>query len=251
MRKYYPLFAIIFLLTISCSKSDNTSLENGQALLLSKIESVVKNNSLEITDTFNFVYDENNYLIQYDYQSSDMFNYSKTLSYSNGQLVTLGDFIISIDNDLITLTSDNSKQEYYVENNKIIQYKWYNFEQSSSSYVLDVTTNLTFDNNFKNVIKTEQFNSNGELIQYSNFEYDNKNNPFSNFINVFNLSENILATAFNSKNNITRREDFSKSSNFQSASIATYSYIYNNSNYPKSLDYNFNTFNLKRNYIYK
>ncbi|MWW26899.1 hypothetical protein [Algibacter lectus] len=253
MKKHYSLFALTFLLIISCSKSDNPSLENRQELFLSKIESVVKNNTLEITDTFNFVYDEDNYLIRYDYQASNMFNYSKTLTYSNGQLATLDDFTISIDNDLITLTSDNSKQEYYVENNKIIQYKWYHFEQSSSSYFLYVTTNLTFDNNFQNVIKTEHFNSKGELIQYSNFEYDDKNNPFSNFINIFNLSVNIIGTAFNSKNNITRVEVFELSGfgGFGIPSIGTYSYTYNNSNYPKSLDYNFNGFNAKSNYIYK
>lgn len=250
MKKYTIIFITLFVLIISCSKSDNSSNENHQKLLLSKIESIIKNNTLEVSDTFDFIYDSENNLVQYEYESSNMLNYTKSLLYSNGQLIELGDLSVTVDNNIITLTSNNRKQEYFSENDKIVKYKWYNFDENSSTYNLDITTELTFDNDFENVIKSEQFDSNGNLIQFSNFEYDNKNNPFLNFSSVFNLSEHIFLNPFNSKNNITRRMDYEKSTNFQTASIATYSYTYNNLNYPVNLDYTYKNFNLKRDYTY-
>jgi len=252
MKKHLFLFCLVSLL-FSCNESDDSSTgnpPNQEVLILSKIESVVSVNSNETSDIIEFNYDSDNKLINYDYQSLDWPSFSTDLIYSNNQLTELGEYSVSYDENLIILLSTTRKEEYFLENERVVKYKWYLFDTNSSTFNLIVTNEFTFDADFENVIKSEQFDSNGELFIYSDFEYDNNINPFSNFHDVINIHENSFATPLNSKNNPIRRKDYQRVTNFSNESVANYNFSYNDSNYPIHLSYNYGTINLERDFIY-
>lgn len=252
MKKHLLLFCIATIL-FSCNESDDSSNENipeQDVLILSKMESTLTVNSNETNDIIEFNYDSDNKLTSYDYQSSDWPSYSTDLIYSSDQLTELGEYSVTHDENLITLLSNNRKEEYFFENEKVVKYKWYQFDTSTSTFNLIVTNEFTFDDDFENVIKSEQFDSDGELFIYSDFEYDDKINPFSNFSDVISIHENSFSAPLNSKNNPIRREDYKRVTNFTNASVANYNFSYNESNYPIHLSYNYETINLERDFIY-
>lgn len=223
MKKIYIL-AIAFFFLQSCSSGDNTSSNNSS----NSNEEVLLKRSLD-EGINEYIYENGNKLskIVHGMGGYDKFTYS-------GNLITKVEWVD--DKGVIGVISTYS----YNTNNKLIERREYTAQslESVSQYIYNSDGTVTINSksrrssngvdSWNESIDKNYFDKDGNLIKTEDgygttlFFYDNKNWPLKNVAGVYIL--------YQSKNNIIKETH----SNTYGNSNTTWTYEYNNLNYPVS-----------------
>jgi len=192
-----------------------------------------------------FTYDSENRLTEWNYQETGSSSYSDTYTYtynSNGLLSSYSanseDVTITYNGNTITLTGQiegdtNAQAELELDNNGLI------IKLTESNQY----TNFGYDSN-GNLISAKSYDNSDNLLSEFIIQYDNKTNPFygqlesiyiERFIEFFWEFDGIYIGGFEGysfpflKNNIT-------SINEVSGGTTSFSYTYDNENYPTNVN---------------
>ena len=270
MKKIYNILFLVLVLT-SCDKTQNDALDQNDSLVQNdsidsdiqdKIENLIligtesktdRDGYDTVFDFVNLIYDSNNNLKNYNLEIPKQINTSIDFEYSGNNLIQFGDYSVEYGENQITLNSADRREEYFLDNDKIVLYKWYQFDNEISEFELFVSNEFTYGEDFKNVIRIDEFDSNGELIRYATFEYDNNLNPYKNLDGVLNIHPflNLDILKLNSENNVVRSETFRKFNSEFITSTTNITYTYNDQNYPTNLELVQAGFSIERNFIYQ
>ncbi|CAM4280028.1 hypothetical protein [Zobellia nedashkovskayae] len=260
MKKFYHIL-LLSLTLIACEQSGDDDIQNKdlqedvENLILKRVESILDWELYKEVIIYNddLSYDLNNRLTNWSTKTNDDPSISIDITYSGNQIVQIGEFSVTYDEDKITLISPLRKEEFFIQNGKVVMYKWYQFNTDTSSFRLVVTNKYTYDKDFRNTIRTDEFNADGELRQYATYEYDNKINPYRNINNVLSVVSFMELGFFgtDSENNVVRMESFTKFNDGFNSRVFTITYSYNDLNYPTNLKRVGEDYSLEQIFIYE
>lgn len=189
MKKFLYVLSATLLALTSCSKDENSSSNPAtsnpnSSILVKYIIRTYPNNDIE---TIVYKYDGNKLVNETTVNNGDVISY-----------IYVGNVIVKIERRSANGTFEHST-EYNYANGKVATCS---FKFSGGIYTPNYTKSYTYNSNgtvsYKisngrsglltivngNIVKDEQFDSNGALNRTETFEYDTKNNPFKNIIGL-------------------------------------------------------------------
>ncbi|MDN3673866.1 hypothetical protein QWY99_12475 [Flavobacterium branchiarum] len=230
MKKILFLFSTILLTLASCSSDDN---EKETPLILVKKRIISDLNGLVITG--NITYNGNKIVSNKD-EDGDV-RYTYTGDYITKIEVFLNDGSLAVTNEYtyangkqtsavikVPNTTTYSKTLYTHNTNETITYESFRINATTGAKTEESTGKYTSKNG--NLVISESSRNGVKTIRI--YEYDNQNNPYKNVLG-FNL---LVDSNTASNNNIVKETSISESSGSVPVTTATFSYKYNENNYP-------------------
>lgn len=209
MKKTFLLLSITALMLQSCSSGDDSSTSN-QTILLKKI--VVSGQSINFTYQGNkiskIIYPQGDYSYYLITYTGDQI--TRTEGFNNNDQPLNHDTFIYSNNLLI-------QQKVYSNPNTLE--KTYNYTYNSDNSITKSSDNssmIYFTDSFGNIIKRKDYYNNS--LQYTtDYNYDEKNNPFKNVIgfNPLIFGPNLVLWSMSANNVLNQTGSSSFSNSFQ------------------------------------
>ena len=229
MRKPNILIILfVGLIIISCSSDENNdSNENSQELQKLIMISDTELDSDEIQSTIELIYDNENLTSIKEIFvgiGENIWNYT----YSGNQLETVNDIPVSLINDILIIEYTYEREEYIVENNKLVSLTAYFRDELDEPFQFNFKELYTYSNN--NITETRFLDSNNSVTGFNTYEYDNMNNAIKGLKDINRWIFPNSSIYGISDNNVVNRKEFDEDGNLLTE--FQYEYEYDNNDFP-------------------
>lgn len=234
MKKLNLLLIIITgVLILSCSSEDlgaKNEIPDGNNEEYQKLVTITstKTDSEEIESTTELTYNNGNLLrIKEIYHEigENIWNYSYS---ANNELDMINNLPVQLNNEILITEYVYERYEYVIENAKVISVLNYFRDENNEPFIFTYKENLSYSDN--NIIEVTIFDSNDNLLGFTTYEYDNKNNLLKGLrdINRWTFpAGNVFGI---SNNNVVNRMEFDQDGNLLVE--FDYEYVYDNNDFP-------------------
>lgn len=234
MKKPNLLIIIITGLSIlSCSSEDlgaENEISDGNNEKYQKLLTITstKTDSEEIKSTTELTYDNDNLFIVkeiYHEIGENIWNYSYS---KNNDLEMINNLPVQQNNEILITEYIYERYEYVIENAKVISVLNYFRDENNEPFIFNYKENLSYLDN--NIIEVTIFDSNDNLLGFTTYEYDNKNNLLKGLRDINRWTFPVGKVFGISNNNVINRMEFDQDGNLLAE--FDYEYKYDNNDFP-------------------